>query len=91
MKEQLHEILMNLNRGRITVSEAHELLLNLFSVIPRSFYVVERIDEDNWEQISIGFKTYNEAIEFRDTSYNKKEYPHAFIVSSVELITKIKV
>ena len=32
MKEQMHEILMNLNRGRIAVSEAQEQLLDLFSV-----------------------------------------------------------
>ena len=32
MKEQMHEILMNLNRGRIAVSEAQEQLLDLFAV-----------------------------------------------------------
>ena len=32
MKEQMHEILMNLNRGRIAVSEAQEQLLDLFDV-----------------------------------------------------------
>ena len=32
MKEQMHEILMNLNRGRIAVSEAQEQLLELFDV-----------------------------------------------------------
>ncbi len=32
MKEQMHEILMNLNRGRIAVSEAQEQLLDLFCV-----------------------------------------------------------
>jgi len=32
MKEQMHEILMNLNRGRIPVDEAQEQLLLLFSV-----------------------------------------------------------
>lgn len=32
MKEQMHEILMNLNRGRIAVSEAQEQLLDLFGV-----------------------------------------------------------
>ena len=32
MKEQMHEILMNLNRWRIAVSEAQEQLLDLFSV-----------------------------------------------------------
>ena len=32
MKEQMHEILMNLNRGRMAVSEAQEQLLDLFSV-----------------------------------------------------------
>lgn len=32
MKEQMHEILMNLNRGRIAVSEAQNQLLDLFSV-----------------------------------------------------------
>ena len=32
MIEQIHEILMNLNRGRIAVSEAQEQLLDLFNV-----------------------------------------------------------
>ena len=32
MKEQMHEILMNLNRGRRAVSEAQEQLLDLFDV-----------------------------------------------------------
>lgn len=30
IKEELHEILMNLNRGRIPVDEAYELILQLF-------------------------------------------------------------
>ena len=44
MKEQMHEILMNLNRGRIAVSEAQEHLLDLFSVrlsLPPDFGVVD--------------------------------------------------
>jgi transposase-like protein len=32
MIEQMHEILMNLNIGRIAVSEAQEQLLDLFNV-----------------------------------------------------------
>lgn len=32
MKEKIHEILMELNRGRIAVSEAQEQLLDLFGV-----------------------------------------------------------
>jgi len=31
MKEQIHEILINLNKGRITVDKAQEQLLGLFS------------------------------------------------------------
>lgn len=32
MKDKVHEILMELNRGRIAVSEAQEQLLDLFGV-----------------------------------------------------------
>ena len=35
MKEQMHEILMNLNRMRIAVSDAETQLLDLFSVNSR--------------------------------------------------------
>lgn len=35
MKEKMHEILMNLDRGRIAVSEAQEQLLDLFGASKR--------------------------------------------------------
>ena len=45
MKEQMHEILMNLNRGRIAVSEAQEQLLDLFAVSSRNLVSIEIKDE----------------------------------------------
>ena len=45
MKEQMHEILMNLNRGRIAVSEAQEQLLDLFVVSSRTLVPIEIKDE----------------------------------------------
>ena len=45
MKEQMHEILMNLNRGRIAVSEAQEQLLDLFDVSSRNLVSIEIKDE----------------------------------------------
>lgn len=36
MKERIHEILMNLNRGRIAVSEAQQQLLDLFGAAGKS-------------------------------------------------------
>ena len=45
-------------------NNAQNQQLNIAGVIPRLFYVVERNDEDTWEQISIGLKTYKEALDF---------------------------
>jgi hypothetical protein len=68
MKEQMHEILMNLNRGRIAVSEAQEQLLDLFSVSKR--HLLESILEDckhkYSEHHSEIVESYLEAIEYED-------------------------
>jgi hypothetical protein len=49
MDEKVLEICNKLNRIQITVSEAHEQLLSLFSVMPRSYGIVrwyDNVEED---------------------------------------------
>lgn len=58
MKEQMHEILMNLNRGRITVSEAQEQLLDLFDVSGSAFIA----NSDNKRLIVVA-TTIDEAVD----------------------------
>jgi hypothetical protein len=48
-----------------------------------SFIVVENNCED-LEQLSIPLESYEEAVEFRDDDYHKKNNPHAFIVATIK-------
>ena len=53
---------------------------------PGLFYVVAEYDygDGDWEQLSIGLDTYEEALKFKDTEYIKEKYPNAFIVCSLK-------
>jgi len=49
-----------------------------------NFYVVTRNDEDCFEQLSVGFSKYDDAIKFRDSEYHKRTYPYSFIMASIK-------
>ena len=53
------------------------------TVMPRLFFVVARTSEENWEQITQGLKTYEEAKNYRDSDLCKKRWEYAFIVCSL--------
>jgi hypothetical protein len=66
MEEQMHEILMNLNRGRIAVSEAQDQLLDLFNMT-RSYGIVRWRDNEHDDVVCVNrataeqyVKKYNE-------------------------------
>ena len=46
------------------------------------FFVVTESNEKEgeWEQLSTKFKTYEEAMKFKEEKLDKKKYPNAFIV-----------
>lgn len=57
----------------------------IHNVTPRLFYVVTEShkEEGDWEQLSIGMKTYEEALKFKNSDYHKTKYPYAFIVCTL--------
>ena len=59
--------------------------LNIPVVSPRLFFVVAQshTEDGNWEQISNGFDDYSKAKLYRDGSFCKGRWPHAFIVASL--------
>lgn len=59
--------------------------LNIPVVSPRLFFVVAQshTEEGSWEQISNGFEDYQKAKQYRDGSFCKGRWPHAFIVASL--------
>lgn len=57
--------------------------LSQTTVIPRLFFVVARTSEENWEQITQGLKTYEDAKNYRDSDFCKKRWEYAFIVCSL--------
>jgi hypothetical protein len=62
-----------------------ELALRQPPVIPRLFFVVTASHEieGNWEQLSNGLKTYEDAVRYRDEPFTKKRHPYAYIVASL--------
>lgn len=65
--------------------QAETQALNIPVVSPRLFFVVSQshTEEGNWEQISNGFEDYQKAKQYRDGSFCKCRWPHAFIVASL--------
>lgn len=68
-----------------TFIDEREKQLLIHGVIPRSFYVVAKTYEtgEDLAQLSIALDSYEKAKTFRDSKFNKKRYPNAFIVSSL--------
>jgi hypothetical protein len=67
------------------LNTAEAQALNIPVVSPRLFFVVAQshTEEGNWEQISNGFDNYSKAVSYRDGSFCKGRWPHAFIVASL--------
>ena len=63
-----------------TLKKVRKEQCNIDSVTPRYFYVVEKNDEEDLEQLSIGLETLEQAKTFKDSDYHKKKNPNAFIV-----------
>lgn len=61
-------------------------LLDVGSVLPETFYVVSRTFEsrEDLAQLSVGLDSYVDALNFKNSEYNIKKYPNAFIVSSLK-------
>ena len=67
------------------LNNAETQALNRPVVSPRLFFVVAQshTEEGNLEQISNGFEDYQKAKQYRDGSFCKGRWPHAFIVASL--------
>ena len=67
------------------LNNAETQALNIPVVSPRLFFVVAQshTEDGNWEQISNGFDDYSKAKLYRDGSFCKGRWPHAFIVASL--------
>jgi hypothetical protein len=64
-------------------TELHQSCIS--AVMPRLFFVVTASHEieGNWEQLSNGLKTYEDAVRYRDEPFTKKRHPYAYIVASL--------
>jgi len=52
-------------------------------ISPSKFFVVVRTSDEDWEQLSIGLDTYNQAIDYINSEQTKNKYPYAFIVCTI--------
>ena len=68
-----------------TFIDEREKQLLIHGVIPRYFYVVAKTYEtgEDLAQLSIALDSYERAKTFKNSKFNKKRYPNAFIVSSL--------
>lgn len=66
-----------------TLNNAETTPCFIHGISPCLFYVVANNSEDSWEQITNGFKTYEEAKKYRDGSFCQNRFPNAFIVCSL--------
>lgn len=58
--------------------------LDLLGVSPCLFYIMECDKYSNWEQVSIEFDNYKDALKFKNTNYHKKTYPNSIIVALIK-------
>jgi len=62
MKEQIRKICTQLNDGQIAVTQATEQLLDLFSVMPRSYRIVRWHDNEYEDVVCVDRATAEEYI-----------------------------
>ena len=51
---------------------------------PVCFYVMNRNDQLDIEQLSVGFKDYDKAVKFQNDTFCKEKYPYSFIMCSIK-------
>ena len=47
------------------------------------FFVVAINSEEDWEQLSVGLSTYEQACVFLNSEHTKHSHPYAFIVCTI--------